>query len=128
MRVLASGPQGPAAPDDLATVPLGVGEEGGAHRGGVDLGLGLEPEPPSFQGRAGRNTLIGPSFRRTDLSLAKRFPVGGGTRFEFRADVYNLFNNVNFGQPAANISNTNVGTITEAADARSMQLGFRLIW
>jgi outer membrane receptor protein involved in Fe transport len=81
-----------------------------------------------FQGRAGRNTLIGPAFRRTDLSLAKRFPVGGQTRFEFRLDVYNLFNDVNFGNPAANISNPNVGTITEAADARSMQLGFRLIW
>jgi len=81
-----------------------------------------------FQGRAGRNTLIGPSFRRTDLSLAKRFPMGGERRFEFRADIYNVLNNVNFGQPAANISNTNVGTITAAADARSMQLGFRVIW
>jgi hypothetical protein len=81
-----------------------------------------------FQGGAGRNTLIGPAFRRTDLSFSKRFATGGRTRFEFRADVYNLFNNVNFGTPAANISNTNVGTITEAADARSAQLGFRLVW
>ena len=81
-----------------------------------------------FQGRAGRNTLIGPSFRRTDLSLAKRFPMGGQKRFEFCADIYNVLNNVNFGQPAANISNANAGIITQAAEARSMQPGFRVIW
>lgn len=81
-----------------------------------------------FQGRAGRNTLIGPNFRRLDLSLAKRFPMGGPRRFEFRGDVYNVLNNVNFGQPAANISNANAGSITEAADARSMQLGVRVLW
>jgi hypothetical protein len=81
-----------------------------------------------FQGRAGRNTLIGPGFRRTDLSLAKSFSIGGQKRAQFRFDIYNALNNVNFGQPNANISNTNVGTITDAADARSMQLGVRVIW
>ena len=52
-----------------------------------------------FQGRAGRNTLIGPMFRRTDLSLTKRFPIGRAAVIEFRADIYNLLNNVNYGQP-----------------------------
>ena len=81
-----------------------------------------------FQGTAGRNTLIGPAFRRTDISLSKRFPVATGKRLEFRCEVYNLFNNTNFGSPAANISNPNVGVITTADDARNVQLGVRFIW
>ena len=33
-----------------------------------------------FQGTAGRNTLIGPDFRRVDLSVTKRIPLGGSRR------------------------------------------------
>ena len=50
------------------------------------------------------------------------------TRLEFRAEVYNLFDNTNFGVPAANISTATVGTITTADDARYMQLAVRVIW
>jgi hypothetical protein len=81
-----------------------------------------------FQGTAGRNTLIGPAFRRTDISFSKRFLVAPGKRLEFRCEVYNLFNDTNFGSPAANISNPNVGVITAADDARNVQLGVRFIW
>ena len=35
------------------------------------------------------------------IGLTKRFPLGGRTNIEFRADVLNLFDNVNF-TPAAN--------------------------
>ena len=81
-----------------------------------------------FQGRAGRNTLRGPAFRRTDLAFSKRIPIAMRTRLEFRAEVYNLFNNTNFGVPAANVSTATVGTITTADDARYMQLAARVIW
>ena len=80
-----------------------------------------------FQGTAGRNSLIGPSFKRLDLSLTKRFPVQA-TRIDFRAEVFNLFDWVNFGNPAGNISNTNVGTITSADDPRVITLSLRVNW
>lgn len=83
--------------------------------------------PAGFQGRAGRNTLLGPAFRSVDLSITKRFPVGT-TRFDFRGEIYNLLNTTNFGNPAANISNTNAGVISSAADARSVQLSVRVSW
>ena len=83
---------------------------------------------PGSRARAGRNTLVGPAFRRTDLSFAKRFPLVATSRLEFRAEIYNLFNNTNFGVPAANISNPNVGTITTADEARYLQLAMRVIW
>jgi hypothetical protein len=80
-----------------------------------------------FQGTAGRNTLIGPGSRSTDLSVSKRFPVGA-MRVEFRGEIFNLFNNTNFGQPDSNISNVTAGVISTADDARSMQFGLRLVW
>jgi hypothetical protein len=81
-----------------------------------------------FQGTNGRNTLIGPRSRQTDLSVSKRFPIGGTMRVEFRGEIFNLFNNTNFGQPDSNISNVTAGVISTADDARSMQFGLRLVF
>ncbi|MGH9163837.1 MAG: hypothetical protein ACRD2X_28125, partial [Vicinamibacteraceae bacterium] len=80
-----------------------------------------------FQGTAGRNTLIGPPYRRTDLSITKRFRVGAAN-LDFRGEIFNLFNNTNFSNPSANISNSDVGVLTSADDARTMQLVLRLLW
>ena len=81
-----------------------------------------------FQGTAGRNTLIGPDFRRVDLSVTKRIPLGGSRRLDFRAETFNLLNRVNFGNPASNISNATAGTITTADDGRNVQLSVRFNW
>jgi hypothetical protein len=49
-----------------------------------------------------RNVLIrAPWFTRVDIGLTKRFPLSGAMNFEVRADVLNLFDNVNF-NPSAN--------------------------
>ena len=81
-----------------------------------------------FQGRAGRNTLRGPSYKRLDLALAKRFPFDGASRVEVRAEIFNVLNTTNFGTPAGNISNSNAGVITTADDARHVQLSVRMVW
>jgi hypothetical protein len=80
-----------------------------------------------FQGTAGRNTLIGPSSKQVDFSVSKRFPLGA-THLEFRAEIFNLFNTTNFGQPDGNINNVTAGVISNADDARNMQFGIRLAW
>ena len=81
-----------------------------------------------FQGRAGRNTLRGPSYRRLDVALAKHFPFNPASRVELRAEIFNILNTTNFGTPAANISNSNAGVITSADDARNAQLSLRVVW
>jgi hypothetical protein len=43
-------------------------------------------------------------------------------------ETYNVFNNTNFGTPAANISNPNVGIITTVDEPRYIQLAMRLAW
>ena len=80
-----------------------------------------------FQGTAGRNTLIGPGSKQVDFSVSKRFPFGA-SHLEFRAEIFNLFNNTNFGQPDGNINNVTAGIISTADDARNMQFGIRFAW
>jgi hypothetical protein len=79
------------------------------------------------QGNAGRNTVRGPGTQQVNFSVSKRFPVGHA-RIEFRAEIFNLLNHNNFGNPDANISNATVGTITTADDGRNAQFGLRLTW
>jgi hypothetical protein len=68
-------------------------------------------------------------FQKVPANLpASLLPLAAGSRAEFRAEIYNLFNNTNFGTPAANISNPDVGIITTADDARYMQLAMRVVW
>ena len=81
-----------------------------------------------FQGTPGRNTVIGPPVRRTDLAFAKRFPIAATRRLDVRAELFNGFNNSHLGAPATNISNPTAGIITAADDARNMQLAVRMIW
>jgi carboxypeptidase family protein/TonB-dependent receptor-like protein len=79
------------------------------------------------QGTAGRNTIRGPGTQQVNFSVSKRFPINRA-RIEFRAEVYNLLNHNNFGNPNTNISDAAGTTITTADDGRNVQLGFRLAW
>jgi hypothetical protein len=83
--------------------------------------------PLGTQGTAGRNTVRGPGTQRVDFSITRRVPIGR-SRLEFRAEIFNLLNHANFGNPDGNISNPTVGMITTADDGRSMQFGLRLAW
>ena len=50
-------------------------------------------------GNAGRNIVIGPGYRNTDLSLFKRFSIKERAQVEFRWEVFNVFNTPNFDNP-----------------------------
>jgi len=55
-------------------------------------------------GTSGRNAFRGPRFFNVDVSLVKRFPLWWERHsVSFRAEAYNVFNNVNFGQPGTSI-------------------------
>ncbi len=83
-----------------------------------------------------RNSLRGPGYRDVDITLAKGFgfpamPVlGENARLEFRFDVYNLFNNLNFdvGSISDIITNPNFGQVsgsTPSLGSRTATLGAR---
>lgn len=60
---------------------------------------------PGMVGNLGRWALHGPAMSQFDLTLHKRFFFGERTNLEFRSEIYNLFNIVNFANPPATLAN-----------------------
>ena len=83
---------------------------------------------PQFSyGNMGRNSLRSKSVFNTDFTLAKSFPIRERTKLEFRAEVYNLFNIMNYAVPNADLSDPAFGQITSLATTpRQFQFGLRL--
>jgi hypothetical protein len=82
-------------------------------------------------GTADRNILRGPKFMSTDLSFMKTVPIAGAARFQFRMEVYNIFNNVNYGNPGSTFGvplATSFGRITSAGTMRQIQLGGKVLF
>lgn len=46
-------------------------------------------------GNAGRNIIRGPGYQNWDVSIFKSFPLTERYRFEFRAELFNIWNHVN---------------------------------
>jgi hypothetical protein len=61
-------------------------------------------------GDAGRNILRAPDFWQMDSSLEKKFPVTEHTFISFRADVFNIFNRAQLGNPNVKWTNPTAGT------------------
>jgi hypothetical protein len=69
------------------------------------------PLPGTF-GNLERNSIHGPSFKQVDLVLAKHFTLSGTRNIEFRAEIFNVFDTVNFSNP--------VGTLPQAIPSASL--------
>jgi hypothetical protein len=67
------------------------------------------PAPGTF-GNLVRNSVHGPAFAQTDITVVKRFPVRESVSVEFRTEVFNLFNHVNFANPPAQLPNVLAST------------------
>ena len=61
------------------------------------------PEAGTF-GDFPRNALSGPIFRQFDLVLSKKFRLNETMNFEFRTEVFNIFNITNFANPSARLN------------------------
>jgi hypothetical protein len=95
--------------------------------------------PAGTLGSVGRNSLIGPDFMTLDLALLKNVRLEGATSLQLRAEIFNLTNRPNFGQPSLNVFsqtpngggtiNPPVGRITTlAGTARQIQFAAKLIF
>jgi len=70
-------------------------------------------------GDTGKNILRGPRFFQADLAAVKNAKLSERLSLEFRAEFFNAFNNVNFGKPDGNLSDTSFGEITGLAGGSS---------
>ncbi len=78
---------------------------------------------PSGFGTIGRNSVYGPHFFDTDLSLMKEIAITEKIKFSFGAQAYNLFNHPNFDQPVNDISNPEFGYSTNTVGSPTSILG-----
>jgi Carboxypeptidase regulatory-like domain/TonB dependent receptor len=77
-------------------------------------------------GTLGRNIIRGPKQINTDLSIMKVFPIMESQKVEFRAEFFNLFNNVNFANPVNVVSSGNFGQIaTTTTGPRVIQFALK---
>jgi hypothetical protein len=88
-------------------------------------------------GNLGRNTFVGPSLFNTDQSLFKNIKVTERVNFQFRFEVFNALNHVNFKLPNGASGGNNANHINGAANfgqsfgeiaPRHIQFGLKLLW
>jgi hypothetical protein len=88
-------------------------------------------------GSMGRNALTGPGFNNIDFSVLKNTKIRENLRAQFRAEVFDVFNHANFGNPGltATPGSTTFGVIQstrfptgESGSSRQMQFTMKLLF
>jgi hypothetical protein len=75
-------------------------------------GCAWAPETRALFGGVGRNTLRGPGFFETNLSIFRAFRFSEQVEFQLRAEALNATNHANFANPTSDINNATFGYIT----------------
>jgi Carboxypeptidase regulatory-like domain len=94
------------------------------------------PTTPALHfGSLGRNVVIGPGFHNVDFSVLKKTAITERLRTEFRAEIFDLFNHANFGQPGRVFGTPAFGVITntrfptsDSGSSRQVQFALKLIF
>jgi hypothetical protein len=68
---------------------------------------------PLRQGNLGRNALRGFGAGQWDLAVHRDFPIRESLSLQFRAEMFNVLNHPNFGQPNGDLSNAFFGRSTQ---------------
>jgi hypothetical protein len=63
-----------------------------------------------------------------DLSLSRAITLKGTRQVQIRIDAYNALNTLNLFLPNADLALSNFGKSTQAFDARTLQIGARLLF
>ena len=88
-------------------------------------------------GNLGRNVMYGPGFGNTDFSVIKNVKLQGSARAQFRVEIFNLFNQSNFGQPGRTsaVGSTSFGLISntrfptgDSGSARQVQFAAKFLF
>ena len=72
-----------------------------------------------------RSICCGPGLSNWDITFSKRIAVTESKYFQFRADIFNLFNHTEWVNPDGNFSNTTFGQILNTRDPRLVQLAMK---
>jgi hypothetical protein len=83
-------------------------------------------------GNSGKGAYYGPNLQTWDMGLFKNFRVNTDMNVQFRAEFFNVFNQVNFDIPNRNRGGGTFGTITRTdpsfGDPRILQFGLKFVF
>ena len=77
-------------------------------------------------GNLGQGSIRGPASWTTDASVSRNFKVGEKTTFQFRADMFNATNHVNYSGPTTGLNSATFGQISGTGSMRVIQLNAKL--
>lgn len=83
------------------------------------------PIGSNLPGNSGRGVVDGPGVARWDISLFKNLQISESTRFQFRAEAFNVFNHTNFSGINTSLGSTTFGQVNAVRDPRTLQLGLK---
>lgn len=72
-----------------------------------------------------RSLCCGPGENQWDITVSKRISITESKYFQFRADIFNLFNKTQFVNPDGNFSNSTFGQVLSARDPRLVQFAMK---
>lgn len=89
-----------------------------------------------FAGNVGKNRFFGPGYNNWDAVLSKDTTITERVKLQFRFEVYNLFNRVQFSQPdnllqdgaQFGFSSTTLGRPDGTTSSRQLQFGLKLFF
>jgi hypothetical protein len=80
-------------------------------------------------GNSGRNILRADPLKQIDLSVTKEFSLSETRRFEFRGEIFNLFNHPVFQAPGTNIDLSSGGQVTATLNSdRIVEFALKFIF
>jgi hypothetical protein len=84
-------------------------------------------EPGTF-GSAGRNIVQAAGISEMDFGVSKNFRLAESLTLQFRGELFNLFNRVNFGVPNDDLNSPTFGQVQSAAAPRQIQFALKLLF
>jgi Carboxypeptidase regulatory-like domain/TonB dependent receptor len=88
-----------------------------------------DPNSPVEQfGNEGRNALLGPRYVNWDFSAFKNIRLTETKQLQFRGEMFNVLNHVNFRLPVSDIESPNFGQIQQDVSPRVIQVALKFLF
>jgi hypothetical protein len=85
--------------------------------------------PLGTYGNVPKSAISGPAQSKTDIAVSRFFDLPGrDVRLQFRGELFNALNQVNFSAPNTTANSPNFGRITAADAPRIGQIALKLLW
>ena len=88
-----------------------------------------DPLSPVEQfGDEGRNAVLGPKYVNWDFSAFKNIRLTETKEFQFRGELFNVLNHVNYRLPVSDIESANFGQIQQDVSPRVIQVALKFLF